>query len=85
MNIIGFIKNLFSKNKLPEMPELNEPARPDFPEQPLGLGMREDISRDTGFDSGDKMDLIKTKLDLVNSKLDNIDRRLMELERLAEK
>ncbi|MBU0930057.1 MAG: hypothetical protein KJ623_03210 [Nanoarchaeota archaeon] len=73
MGIFSFLK----KNKIEELPELKEPERPNFTEQPMSFGIREE--------SADKMDLIKTKLDLINSKLDNIDRRLMELERLAEK
>ncbi len=81
MSFFGFMKEKLFRKKLPELPaistELKEPDRPNFSEQPFGLGLREDLS-------SDKMDLLKTKLDLVNAKLDNIDRRLAELERIAE-
>ena len=75
MGVLSFLH----KKKLSDLPEMKEPEKPDFSEQPFGLGIRQETSNDS-----DKLELIKTKIDLVNSKLENIDRRLAELERLAE-
>lgn len=68
--------NFFKKKEIALPPAMEGPQKPNFPEQPLSFGMREE--------SSDKLELIRTKIDLLNAKLDNIDRRLEELERLAE-
>lgn len=75
MGVLSFLH----KKKLPDLPELKEPEKPDFSEQPFGLGIRQETSN-----YSDKLELIKTKIDLLNAKLDSIDRRLAELERIAE-
>ena len=76
MGLLNFFRKKGSIGLPPSM-DVSGPEKPNFPEQPLSFGIREE--------SSDKLELIRTKLDLLNAKLDNIDRKIEELERLAER